>query len=287
MGKGGEVVLERERIIIPITFITMNFLIHYLMYPSVLMKIKEFFIVMSYLGGKSTRSQHIIDILNNPLFNNMDYIEPFIGYAHILRRITNKKSYTMSDNNLNLFNLLSHIKVSGEYPIISKDEYYILKKSSDPALATRKAFASFAYSFSGIEWGGYIHLDRKTGFDYPSARKRYYDKLRLNEPFMNATLNHCDYQEYMGISDALIYCDPPYNKTKDYHKNKFNSELFWENMRTLSKNNWVIISEYNAPDDFVVISSNEKRCTIGKINQIRIEKVFIHQTRLGDYLNKA
>ena len=49
---------------------------------------------MAYLGGKSKGYQHIINILNSKCFDNFDYLEPFIGYAHILRRVKHKRSYS-------------------------------------------------------------------------------------------------------------------------------------------------------------------------------------------------
>ena len=65
---------------------------------------------MAYLGGKSKSAEHILDILNNPVFDSYDYIEPFCGYCHILRRVVNKKSYTISDNNKLLITLLKHVQ---------------------------------------------------------------------------------------------------------------------------------------------------------------------------------
>ena len=35
---------------------------------------------MAYVGGKSKGASHILEILNDPIYNNMDYIEPFVGY---------------------------------------------------------------------------------------------------------------------------------------------------------------------------------------------------------------
>ena len=66
--------------------------------------------------------------------------------------------------------------------------------------------------------------------------------------FMHGDYIDCEYK------NALIYCDPPYNGTKQYaNATNFDYELFWNTMRLWSKNNIVLISEENAPDDFVCI----------------------------------
>ena len=49
---------------------------------------------MSYIGGKARGSQHILAVLNHPHFDGYDYVEPFVGMGHVLRRVTNKRSYT-------------------------------------------------------------------------------------------------------------------------------------------------------------------------------------------------
>ncbi|MBP02217.1 MAG: hypothetical protein CMM25_05370 [Rhodospirillaceae bacterium] len=49
---------------------------------------------MAYVGGKTKGAKHIIDILNDPKYDNLPYVEPFVGYGHILRRVVNKKNTT-------------------------------------------------------------------------------------------------------------------------------------------------------------------------------------------------
>lgn len=55
-------------------------------------------------------------------------------------------------------------------------------------------------------------------------------------------------------SNNVIYCDPPYANTKQFaNSQNFNYDEFWETMRQWSKNNYVLISELEAPDDFICI----------------------------------
>lgn len=241
---------------------------------------------MAYLGGKSIGYKNIIQILNNPYFDGTPYIEPFVGYAHILRRVTDKSSYTASDNNENLFNLLTFVKGSGRYPKITKEEYLKLKTTKDKRLKFRKAFAAFCYSYCGKEFGGFVEKNEKWGRNYPEQIKRYYDQLRSNVTFMNTKLHKGDYTMWMNSVGSVIYCDPPYENTTSYGNNNFDHSLFWKNMRKLSKKNWVFISEYNAPPDFICISATTKNSSIRGAGAVdaRIEKLYIHKSRYRRYL---
>jgi DNA adenine methylase len=79
----------------------------------------------------------------------------------------------------------------------------------------------------------------------------------------------------------LIYLDPPYEGTTDYGE-AFNSKFFWDTVREWSKITVVVVSEYEAPDDFECIASQEKKCCIsgGDKQTTRIEKLFIHTPSL-------
>ena len=109
---------------------------------------------MAYLGGKSKGSEHILQVLNHEMFDNYDFIEPMVGYAHILRRVINKKSYTASDVNPLLITLLKAIQSNTPLPTITRERYNHLRNQTDITL--ERAVAAFQYSFNGKEWGGWV-----------------------------------------------------------------------------------------------------------------------------------
>lgn len=236
---------------------------------------------MAYLGGKAKGAEHILEILNSPIFSGMDYIEPFIGYAHILRRVRDKKSYTASDNNELLIVLLKHIQeTKNKHPTITKAEYQKYKKN--PNLNKLKAaYAAFTYSYNGKYFGGYT--EKYDGRNYPQERKKYYDQLHDNETFQKTKLRFADYTDYEDVSNKIIYCDPPYASTTEYHE-KFDSDKFWEFVRKTSKKNYIFVSEYKAPKDFVCISKKSKRSSVSGRGATRKtqEKVFAHESLLKD-----
>ena len=66
---------------------------------------------------------------------------------------------------------------------------------------------------------------------------------------------HVDYQAVEIPPNAVIYCDPPYEGTNCGKYDGFDSERFHEWARQQSN---IFISEYNMPDDFIVVDEVEK-----------------------------
>jgi DNA adenine methylase len=233
---------------------------------------------MAYLGSKAKNSDHILKVLNHTRFDGMDYVEPFVGYGHILRRINNKSSYTASDSNPLLITLLKAIQKREKIPTITKDEYDTLKHKTNDSL--KRATAAFTYSYCGKQFSGYVDKYVRDGkrLSYAEERKRYYKSLQNNDIFMRTRFSCMDYRKIKCVN-TLIYCDPPYADTTAYHGAKFDSNEFWRHMRELSKQNYVFISEYKAPSDFKCITTNVKQCSLPhQSRSVRKEKLFVHNT---------
>ena len=241
---------------------------------------------MAYVGGKARSSDHILAILNRPEFDGMAYLEPFVGYAHILRRVDNKYSYEASDVNKLLLSLLNGVKCGKKAPHIPREEYERLKtQHSDSSF--RRAVAAFAYSYKGKEFTGYFNDRRERGRMYAEEHKRYYDKLHDNDIFQRTRLRSIDYRK-LEPKDKLVYCDPPYRSTTGYNRDaEFDNDEFWQRMREWSRDNIVFISEYKAPRDFRCVSSCEKLSNLHPTGKpsMRIERVFAHES-LVPHLSK-
>ena len=87
-----------------------------------------------------------------------------------------------------------------------------------------------------------------------------------------------NYKDLVVPTGALIYLDPPYQNTKFYgysNQEQMNYTHFWNWVRAISKNNFVYISEQNAPDDFEIIWEQEVVRTTNKENNFKaVEKLF-------------
>ena len=75
-------------------------------------------------------------------------------------------------------------------------------------------------------------------------------------------------------------CDPPYKGTCKYKTDPFPYEEFYDWCRYMSKNNTVLISEYNMPNDFECIWKKESKVNFDSNRvsndkkNLRIEKLF-------------
>lgn len=125
---------------------------------------------------------------------------------------------------------------------VSEDLYAEYKAKQDPS-DPLTAFIGIGCSFGGKWFGGYA---RQKGYNFAAGGRRALQKQLPS--IMGVRFLAQDYKDWYP-SDKLIYCDPPYENTTGY-KDKFNHVEFWDVMREWSKNNTVVISEYNAPEDF-------------------------------------
>lgn len=82
--------------------------------------------------------------------------------------------------------------------------------------------------------------------------------------------------------NTLCYCDPPYFRTKFDKRREnllsFDTNVFWETMREWSKDDIVVVSETEAPDDFVEIFSLDRFNTFNK--KTIVEKPFVKKKSL-------
>jgi DNA adenine methylase len=236
---------------------------------------------MSYVGGKA-KCRFIIDTLNHPAFDSMDYLEPCVGYGHILRRVVRKRSYTASDSHPLLMCLLQAIQERTPLPTeISRDRYNELRQSDE--ISVERGLAAFCYSFNGKCFAGYCPTYRRRNGridDMVKSRMNYYKSLQGSEAFQKATLGCCDFSCHTP-SDKLVYADPPYRGTQGYGA-PFDHERFWETMVEWSKGNIVLVSEYSAPADWMCIGQEAKKSTLagGDKQTNRLEKLWIHSTAL-------
>ena len=90
-----------------------------------------------------------------------------------------------------------------------------------------------------------------------------------------------DYTELEIPANSIIYCDIPYQGTKQYSISKdFNHSKFWNwCIEKAKQGHTVFVSEYNAPDDFECVWQKEAKSSLsanGKIggNKLSVEKLF-------------
>lgn len=246
---------------------------------------------MKYMGSKSRIKKHIIPILQDIINKNniTSFVDLFCGGCNIIDDIICYKRYA-NDKSKPLIALLKHVSQNGRLlSQVSKDVYdYIRKNDKNPDIYDWiKGNIGFLASYNGRYFdGGYA----KSGYENGKLRD-YYQESKKNLELQSNKLKGViftdfDYSEFKG-KNMLVYCDIPYKNTKQYNTSKdFNHDDFWEHARNWSKNNIVVISELQAPDDFVCIWKQEVTRSIKANDKTKsMEKLFIHNT-LINYLNK-
>ena len=239
-----------------------------------------------YFGGKIRIGKEISKRINEIELeiigkNNGEYFEPFMGMAGVFRHMigSNGRECIGCDAHEDLMIMWSSIQKGWVPPThISMDLHKVLK--TEPPSAIR-AFAGFGCSYMGRFFSGFSD----------SSRQSYNQIMSFSEKIMSNRvrfLDHSDYTKHSPVN-MTIYCDPPYIESGKSNNlvsqfNCFDHSVFWETIRTWSKNNIVFISETRSPADFVCIWEKrvgrnfyKKTGFHGEKND-RCERLFCHES---------
>ena len=244
---------------------------------------------MKYMGSKSRIAKHIVPIIQSYIDkNNIKlYIEPFVGGANVIDKIRCEKRVG-SDYNKYLIALLKRVR--DKQPLleeVQRELYNDVRLNQDTGKYEDWYVGNvgFIASFNG-RWfdGGYA----PSGYEKTKNGERYrdyYQEAKRNilsqaNALDGVNLFQADYRTIKPDEKAVIYCDPPYANTKQYaNAMQFDYEEFWKTMREWSKDNIVLISEQNAPDDFKCIWQQEVSRSIKATDKSKaVEKLFIYNT---------
>ena len=228
---------------------------------------------MQYFGGKHFTAKKTTQLIRTMMKKDQEYIEPFCGACWIVSNMTNSDRKA-SDTNPYLIALYKALQEGWIPPTKITEEFYKdlrqctgKQKQDGPQIPLDETpdflgdgyqnalvgFAGCACSFAGIWYGSYARDPRHPGMNF--ADKGQKTLLRMKILIQDVEFSCRSYDEWEP-EGAMVYCDPPYNATNQpYFSKVFDSDKFWETMRRWSKNNTVLISEYDAPDDFPVIAS--------------------------------
>ncbi len=202
---------------------------------------------MHYIGGKAFIGRKIAAVIEGVRRGinkkRIFYKEPFVGAASVTQYVANPRVvYDMNSNLISMWNSV----MSGWLPprTISEKEYLELKESEESTVL--RTFVGFDASFGGKWFGGYGRRAQK-------LTPRHIVKAQ-RQRLAGTTFEICDYRK-LKMQGDLIYCDPPYGGKQLYGAvEKFDIEEFWVVMRRWIKNkNVILISEYEAPEDFVCV----------------------------------
>jgi len=219
--------------------------------------------INKYYGGKNRYAPKMIPILEKYSNGHKTYIEPFCGWGSVLSLVVDTnifEHHIASDANESVV-LFLHETSRGLFvpPMdVSEEMFETLQNEKTPSAL--QAFVGICYSFEGIWFKKYsLKYDPKhfaTRDQFPEKLMRRITKLK------DVEFKCAIYQEYADREKCFFYLDPPYkNRGEKYKHNDgscipFDTDEFWEFARQLSEKNTVLISEYDAPDDFEEIWTN-------------------------------
>lgn len=236
---------------------------------------------MRYQGGKSRIAKQIADVIvsvvDRVCGDNLTFVSLFCGTCSIESKVTGFERKILNDKHEYLIALLNGVKNGYELPeFVSLEEYQCLRTHQDGDKVL-SGFVGFGCSFGAKWFGGYAR-SKTTNRNYASEAKR--SLLKDMATLMDAEFICKDYRDVELPDGCVVYADPPYNGTTGYGNEKFDSDVFWDYMRDISKKHIVFISEQNAPDDFIPIWERQLTRTldVNKNNQFKAtEKLFVHK----------
>ena len=252
-------------------------------------------VTIVYQGSKNRLAKYIIPILNKLIKeNNCEvFIDACCGGANIIANtkypIVCNKKYGF-DNNKYLIALFDKIKFNDlDYIYIDENEYKKVKQDFLSGNNTYEdwyyGYVGFLFSYSGVFMDNYAKGNTPKGQPRHWGLERYNNILNQKEALKTATftienifnINLDDLDKLKKNNNMLIYIDPPYKDTKQYNKEKFDTEKFWNLVREMSKRCIVVVSEYEAPKDFITIWEKEllQSINLAMNRQKAIEKLFV------------
>ena len=237
---------------------------------------------MQYIGSKNRISKYIVPIIQSYISSNIKgYIEPFMGGCNVIDKIQCNKRIGI-DIHKQLVELMKYTRDYSELlpERILEDTYNEVKNNKDKYEDWYVGLVGFCASFGAKYFGGYAR--GKDARDRPNEAIRNLKKQAPN--LKGIDFYNCSFLDLPKdkINNCVIYCDPPYRGTTKYKTEEFPYEEFYKWCRYMSKNNTVLISEYNMPDDFTCIWEKETKVnfdsnrTSGEDKNKRIEKLYIY-----------
>ena len=210
---------------------------------------------MKYMGSKNRIAKHLLPIMLAECEKHSinKWVEPFVGGANMIDKVPDtfeRIGYDLNDHAIHaLVDIRDHVE---ELPDnVSEQEYKSLFGSNAAPISS---WIRFMLSFGGKFENGYAREKGSDETTFCGYGKR--NALKQSPKIQNVQFI-CDSYENLNFTNALIYCDPPYQGTSGYKTGAFDHDKFFEWCREQAKKNVVFVSEYNAPDDFECVWQGE------------------------------
>ena len=249
---------------------------------------------LKWAGGKYP----LLDDIKRHLPKGECLVEPFVGAGSVFLN-TDFSRYILADINSDLISLYNIVKMRTDEYVQAARELFVpetncaevyyqfreeFNKSQDPFRRAVLFLYLNRYGYNGL-----CRYNLRGEFNVPFGRykKPYFPEAELYhfaEKAQNAFFYCESYADSMARADdaSVVYCDPPYANRQQYsNATNFDHDEFWEVMRNWSKDNFVLVSELIAPNDFICIWEKLTSRSINTTNKSKdTEKLFIYKDGL-------
>lgn len=240
------------------------------------------------MGSKNRFAKELLPIILKDRTEGQYYVEPFAGGMNMIDKVDGKR--IANDNNKYLIALWKGLQINKSRPTeISKEFYSDVRDCFNGKNSKYDDFTIGWVGFMGSANGRFFEggysgkSNTKIGTvrDYIAESIRNIQKQTPNLKDVDFRCN--DYRELEIPENSIVYCDIPYEGTKQYSTSKgFNHSQFWDWVRsTTLKGHKVFVSEYKAPEDFVCVWEKKAKSSLsanGVIggNKLSTERLFIY-----------
>lgn len=236
---------------------------------------------MKYMGGKARFSKEIVPIMLKNRKPNQVFVDLCTGGANIVSEVDGDR--IANDKNKYLIAMFKGLQENRNRPYeITKDLYNVAR---DVYNGKENQFNHLMemddFMIGWIGWmgsangrffdGGYSGKSNTKIGTVRDYIKEAISNIEKQIPKLNGIdFYDLDYKELVIPDNSIIYCDIPYENTKQYSTSKgFNHLEFWDYARKLStEGHSVFVSEYNAPSDFRCIWQKEAKSSLSANGQI-------------------
>ena len=252
---------------------------------------------MVYMGSKNRIAKYLLPFLTKYLTLDRWYVEPLAGGMNIMDKVNHPKRLASDANNYLIAMWRWLVEKDYDFPKgLTKENYSYYRD-----LFNQRGFNNDGTTLDEamIGWVGFMSCVNGRFYDggYCSCQqKRDYVKEHINniiaqkDRLKNVVFKCGSYDKIDIPENSVIYCDPPYKSTQTYKvSNIFDYDRFWQWCRDKTvQGNDVLISEYQAPKDFIPIWQMVLTNSIHQTNTYKpIENLFVHESIADKYKVKT
>lgn len=212
------------------------------------------------MGSKRRIASDILDVMMHYYKDdNPKFVDVFCGGCNLLEHVPANWKRIANDNNIFLIHMWFAItnNVVADLPKrIEKDLYSDVRRAWHKGDVSMypiylQGWVGFMASYNGRFFDGGYSGHNANGRDY--IEEQINNTLKQVDKLRNVVWCAGDYSELSPLpKHSLIYCDPPYNGTKEYSTSVgFDYDKFYDWCRVKKQEGHeIFVSEYNMPSDF-------------------------------------